>query len=102
MPAGKSEFSWEIHASRMKHRIADWPSPVKSSSWKLAFCPALASGQIPIIPVYEDLAVKTPLILLVPPLIANSLCRGKDWLTMRETEVQIQNSGSLAKGNEKS
>jgi hypothetical protein len=37
MPAGQSEFSWEIHPSRMKHRIADWPSPVKSASRKLAF-----------------------------------------------------------------
>ena len=38
-------------------------------------------------------AVGTPLISLGPALVANSLCPGQAKRTMRETEVQIGNSG---------
>ena len=34
--AGESEFSWEIPALRVKHRIAVRPNPVKSSAMKMA------------------------------------------------------------------
>jgi hypothetical protein len=34
--AGESEYSWTISELRVKHRIADQPSPVKSSSKKVA------------------------------------------------------------------
>ena len=36
---------------------------------------------------------RNPAISLGPALVANSLCRGQEKRTMRETEVQIGNSG---------
>jgi len=41
----------------------------------------------------QELAVGTPLISLGPALVGNSLCRGQEERTMRETEVQIGKSG---------
>ena len=43
----------------------------------------------------QERAVGTPLIALGPALVANSLCRGQEKRTMRESEVQIGNSGLL-------
>jgi hypothetical protein len=37
--------------------------------------------------------VRTPLISVRPALVQNSLCRGRMKRTMRESEVQIGNSG---------
>jgi len=42
---------------------------------------------------YYWLLLGTPLISLWPALAAISLCRGREKRTMRETEVQIGNSG---------
>jgi hypothetical protein len=41
----------------------------------------------------QERAVGTPLVSLGPVLVASSLCRGQEELIMRESEVQIGNSG---------
>jgi hypothetical protein len=50
-------------------------------------------GHIPIIPVSWDLAAKTAQISLGPVSVANSMCRGQEKRTMRETQTYFGNSG---------
>ena len=51
------------------------------------------NSQLPIIPVYQDLAARTSLSLLRFVLSGNSLCQVQVKRTMRKPEVQIGNSG---------